>query len=1088
MTFNFKNALLAGTAIVAVGSIGAKAQAADLTLTGNSEWGVTAPVATPTAGDNVNLDSFNLTIDDTGDATAVGAITDTGTPRDGNVTVTSDTASADVTSTIGSVNIGGNFTVQTLDADNATVLTTVSGATTVGGNLAVTSTEADAADTVTLTLTGNAAVTGTTAVDAGGFAGANANLNVDGASNTFTGAVTVTGGTDAAADAFIYVSGASTTFTGGLALVDDTGDAQLTVDGTVAQTIGGTISGDGDILVTNTNASGVTFTGNITQTGALSVNNNGNNQAVIFGGNVASAIALGNNSGTDTITATFGGSSATTVSGGITGGASETIAVNILGGSTVNQSAGAWTGIDTLAISGNTILDSNAAITVGTGTTIASGSTLDVGTGLLTSAVSNAGTLKLTGTGGVTGAVTGAGLLDVDETATITGAVTQGTATIAGTKTLTVTSSYNVGTTTLQGAGATLAMTAGQNLTGNVVASTTGAGAITLADANAVSVVTGNIGTSTASLASLTVGGNGGNRVETTGNLYVNAIALDDADELRFIGDGVTQTVSGSIDDGNIVVGNGTTDTHVIFNGVVGTSNVVGTTVAANATARYNENYNLITGAFVNNGTAELAAGKVISSAAGFTGTGTWNIDVANVAGGTLATSNVGRLTSTGQIDLTGDTINFNYLGSSATGTIVWADGGAGTAVSGATVTDNSVRYNTSLAVNGQDLELTIAANSLNGLGTTDNNKAIGTVVDTLTTTTNTELAALQDNLTTASTQEEVNEVLESAGPTVDGGAVVGGFNASVQAIDVTNTRLASLREGGETGMVAGEMANGLTTWIQGFGQTADQDRRDGVDGYESDTYGMAVGIDTANLLEQGTVGASLSYANTDVDSKNANRTNSDVDSYQVSVFGDYDVAPSTYLTGMLAYAWNDIDQTRNDVGGVAGLDANAEFDSSQYIAYAEVGHDIALDDVTTLTPSVLAHYQHISIDDYTETGAGGLNLDVDNEDLDILEFGVGAEIAWDLDAPNGSKLRPALDVGYRHDVIGDNVQSTSNFTGGGASFETDGLEPAKGTFNVGASLGYAMDNNWEFTASYDYEVKSDFDAHSGYVRAGYKF
>jgi outer membrane autotransporter protein len=346
----------------------------------------------------------------------------------------------------------------------------------------------------------------------------------------------------------------------------------------------------------------------------------------------------------------------------------------------------------------------------------------------------------------------------------------------------------------------------------------------------------------------------------------------------------------------------------------------------------------------------------------------------------------------------------------------------------------------------------------------------------------------IADNLAAAPTQEAFNEVLEAAGPTVDGGAVVGGFNASVQSIDVNNTRLASLRTGTETGMAAGEMGNGLGTWIQGFGQMADQDRRDGVDGYEADTYGLAVGLDTANLLENGTVGVALSYANTDVDSKNANRTNSDVNSYQASLYGEYDVAPQTYISGTLAYAWNDIDQTRHNVGGVSGLTAEADYDSDQYIAYLEAGRDFQVTQSGTLTPHVLAHYQHIGIDSYGEEGAGGANLNVNSEDLDIFELGVGAEMAWDLQTNGGNKIRPSINVGYRHDLVGDDVSSTSNFAGGGASFETNGLEPAQGTGNIGAALTYSMDNNWSFTADYDYEVKSDYDAHSGFVRAGYKF
>jgi len=580
----------------------------------------------------------------------------------------------------------------------------------------------------------------------------------------------------------------------------------------------------------------------------------------------------------------------------------------------------------------------------------------------------------------------------------------------------------------------------------------------------------------------------------TTGNWNVATTTLGQNDTIQFLGNSA-QASNGAINAtvqgfGGILVGNGSTTSDVTFNGVLGGTALGFSTVGLGSKATYNANATYAPGSvYTNTGTTVIAQSATVT-AESFTDAGSYVLNVVD-ANGTLANTDFGRLTdSNNGSTITNSRLSVNLTGDIGTGpaasVLTGVNAGAGT------LADNSIQYTFVTANNGVNTDITVGRVTTQSLATESNVGAATTFeglrAASLAGTANTQLAAIIDNLASAPTQVAFNEALEAAGPTVDGGAVVGGYNASLKSLDVSNTRLASLRNGTETAMVAGETGNGLQGWIQAFGQTATQDRRDGIDGYDADTYGVAVGLDTANAIKAGTLGVALSYADTEVDSNNANRTNSNVNSYQLSVYGDYDIAPQTYLSGSLAYARNNIDQTRTNVGGVAGLTANADYDSNQYIAYLEAGREYMVGNRTSLTPNVLAHYQHISINDYTETGAGGANLNVNNEDLNIFELGVGAELAWDLNGDNGSKIRPAINVGYRHDLIGDDVSSTSNFTGGGASFQTNGLEAANGTGNVGASISYAMDNNWAFTADYDYEVKSDYDAHSGYVRAGYKF
>ncbi len=153
----------------------------------------------------------------------------------------------------------------------------------------------------------------------------------------------------------------------------------------------------------------------------------------------------------------------------------------------------------------------------------------------------------------------------------------------------------------------------------------------------------------------------------------------------------------------------------------------------------------------------------------------------------------------------------------------------------------------------------------------------------------------------------------------------------------------------------------------------------------------------------------------------------------------------------------------------------------------AETGRDYAYGG-TILTPKVMGHWTHFSPDGYTETGAGGANLTVDMDSMNIAELGVGLDASWNLKQSNGAMMEPKIGVGYRYDFVGDNIQATSSFAGGGGTFASQGPDPAQGTFDVGVALNYHTTDNWQFTLNYDFEMKQDFDAHSGFVRAGYRF
>lgn len=1075
MNFNLKKALLAGTAIVAVGGFAASANA-QTTLTGNTTLGA-GDLSGHTAGDDIILDSFNLLVDDT-DNTAIGAVTDTGTPEDGTVTFDSNAGDNDSTDvTVGSISIGSG---------NVSVLATENTASANGDATTVTVTNG-------ITTTGDVIVTGGTNANNSSDAGDIATLNVGGSISAAN--ITITDGAD--------------------------GAGILNLNGSGTQTITGVVAGDGAVNVTNTGS--VVFVGDSTNTGQLTVNNDGNAQSVEFQGDYAGNIDLGDGTGTDTITATFSGTSQT-ISAGLNGGATETVNVNIQGGDVVNATTAVWDGITTLTISGNTELDMDQALTATT-VNVQTGSTLDVAAN-------------------VTGNITGNGAIVVSGNSVVDGSVDAATAAVAGAHTLTIdadtgaaVSAASIDTVTLSNANAELAVGSATGetttFTGNVVAGSGDGvnGDVTLGlngEATAETVIfNGNVGADGAAIETFEVGGDDtAAKIATlNGNLYAAAVVVGDTDVFTFNGTGEVATIDGTADaggEGTVNIGNGTNAATMTVTGAIGGGdNLNVLNVANNGTLNVGNNIDATT--IIVNGTANVTGASTWTGATqiGYDGAATVNLSQGLTLGGGVqigdGAGDTARLiiTETATYDpdgeaqvidaganvftFTGDTVTTIQLGESDS---AWVAGDDITVIDGIGVSnfntavddgrivfasDSLIALSRGAATDADTLEVVVGyrdaaaafGNASTGEGVANYLVGLGAGGTTAEQTLRNSLIGL--------TGEALEERAESLAPVVDGGFVVGANQAAGLSNATTNTRMAALRGGEATGMVAGEMGDGVGVWGKAFGQLAEQDERDGVAGYDADTYGFALGIDSENLMNDAVFGLSFSYGDTEVDSDGVNNTDTDIDSYQLSFYGNKDLQDNMYVSGILGYAWNDIDQTRFNVNGVANNNASADFDSDQFMLYAEFGKDFAMDNKLTLTPRVLANYQHISIDSYRETGSTA-NLNVSTDDMDIFEMGLGVTAAWDLQDDLGNMVKPSLSAEYRYDFVEDSVESTSSFTAGGASFRTEGFDPAQSTFELGAAVEYSMDNNWTVSADYGYTFKEDYDAHSASLRAGYKF
>ncbi len=780
---------------------------------------------------------------------------------------------------------------------------------------------------------------------------------------------------------------------------DNTGTATLTLnDASIALRfqVNGNISGDVatdandlniiiDSSVSNANISQLQVTGNITLGSGTITLNSGTGGAAILN-------LLG--SGAQAVTGIINGASA---------GEGQVININTGGTVTFNSNIGSGLAVDRVRLESNSTTIFNGSVSASTdidlnttGTTTFNGSVTTtslnfkqdgiavVATGQdITAAVNNTttneGTLTLSGTTSISGTVgsTGVGLKQINAgangtTATFNGLIKTTTLETTGTGNIAINAGLTGNLNFASGAGATVTIADGFDLTGTVTNATTNEGVLNVAG---TSTFSGDIGSTGAGLNAVNI--QGSNKTATfNGDLTATTTTISNLATLTFTKSATT--VTGAL----------------TAAGTSGTIDVGTATVSSTGTVTFGADSKLAV-------TIGSTNGQLNASAAGVT----------FVAGTTIVPTISGTLNA-GTLVLVQDN-----------------DGSIGTTAANLVVTDNSTSFDFSLAINGNNLELTVIASNFGS-----NSAAVDAV--TFTAFTNDSTLA---NALSALSGTTKDTALETLAPVVNGGAVVGAVSAGGASSRTISARVASLRTGisAGQGLSAGdEINNEKHFWFQGFGTYADQGTRQGVTGFTSVTGGTAFGGDkqfTSKLI----LGVAGSFAYSDVNtSLSQNRTT--VKSYQGTFYGSYELG-KYFIDAQIGGAYNDYNGDRFIVAGAVERTANADYDGYQVSGKVEVGREVSLPKKVLFTPTLGLSYIHVGIPEYTETGAGDSNLNVKSQDYDILNVTFHGEFRRTYEINEGT-LTPEVHLGYNYEVIDDSIQNTSSFTGGGIHSKLPGL------------------------------------------------
>ena len=316
---------------------------------------------------------------------------------------------------------------------------------------------------------------------------------------------------------------------------------------------------------------------------------------------------------------------------------------------------------------------------------------------------------------------------------------------------------------------------------------------------------------------------------------------------------------------------------------------------------------------------------------------------------------------------------------------------------------------------------------------------------------------------------ERIDELL----PDTSGASVESTIAASQAASNVVSSRA--------RGVAAGDALAGKGVWLKGLYAEVEQRMRDGVEGYDSDTHGFVLGADAE--LHNGTVlGLGWAHSNTDTSGRNG-LVEGDVDFDQLIAYTSRSYA-NWLFDGQLSYGHGRNESLRRTMGETA----RADYDSRQRGARAAAGYALALDASTTLTPRFSLDYSHLSLDAYSETGAGPMNLSLDEQRVERFELGAQAELGR-LTQVNGLMLEPRLTLGIFHDLQGKANSNLAAFAFAPEdTFVLQGGSVDKTRYTAGVGVDVYSDGGFTTSVDLSHGWTDSMTSNAGELKVRYDF
>ncbi|MBS0285778.1 MAG: autotransporter domain-containing protein [Proteobacteria bacterium] len=280
--------------------------------------------------------------------------------------------------------------------------------------------------------------------------------------------------------------------------------------------------------------------------------------------------------------------------------------------------------------------------------------------------------------------------------------------------------------------------------------------------------------------------------------------------------------------------------------------------------------------------------------------------------------------------------------------------------------------------------------------------------------------------------------------------------------------------------------------WVKGYGTILDQHKRHNIEGYKAESSGVAFGFDW-RPTEYATVGIAESFTKVNTTDYTQQQNKVNVNTAQTTVYGWFapyqacsdNSTQTLYFESMLAVASHKYQTTRNIVVNVFNAQADASFYGWHYGAQFDMGYAFVSVDNYLVAPFARFRYTYLNIGDYSEYNAGGLSLNVQNEDLDETVTGLGIRLALKRDYIQAIYV-PEFSFALLYDFSGQAQDMQSNFLGQGNPFYVNSIKPAQYIQQYSAGITAYTSDGYSFNLKGNFEHREQFFGYNVYAQLKY--
>lgn len=259
--------------------------------------------------------------------------------------------------------------------------------------------------------------------------------------------------------------------------------------------------------------------------------------------------------------------------------------------------------------------------------------------------------------------------------------------------------------------------------------------------------------------------------------------------------------------------------------------------------------------------------------------------------------------------------------------------------------------------------------------------------------------------------------------------------------------------------------------WAKLIGNKGSHDAENGVTGYDADSYGAIIGLDTP-INSDLNLGVAVSYIDTDADTDGGRLDHKlTAKNWQVLGYGNYAAGESTHVNFHAGAGSSSVKGERH-LSILTNAIARSDYDVDTLRAGLGVDHRIGSEQ-RHVTPFAQVNYAQAKSDSYRETGAGVYNLNVDENRYESLRWTAGLKMSQYLTPQFAitGQLAAAIENGDQNSDI------TANFVGlSNDRFTTIGQEVGREIGIVGIGVSYMPTLKTTLSAGYRSEWRENYD------------